>query len=365
MKKILLILATTFLLSAKLYGADLYKIDPSHTNLVWHADHFGFSSPNGKFTDIEGKINLDERNIQNSSVEITIKTNSVNTGFTKLDSHLKSPDFFDVEKFPIATFKSTSIKNTQNSLVKVYGILTIKDIKKPITLNVKINKIGKNPITGNKTIGMSIEGEIKRSDFDIIYGLPNIGNKVILKIESEAIYQGSEVAKKENIASWEIIENKSKLEFSASQGASIIKGAFKKFNGKIDFDPNIIDKGSIEIEVDIASIDMSFTEALETVKTENWLASSSFPKAIFKSNNFKALPGKNNFSASGTLELKGKKMPLSLNFNLKSINDRNAYAIGSTTIKRSDFGIGDKNINKANGINEEILINFEISAKKK
>jgi polyisoprenoid-binding protein YceI len=76
------------------------------------------------------------------------------------------------------------------------------------------------------------------------------------------------------------------------------------------------------------------------------------------------MPGKNNFSAKGNLQLKGKTVPINLNFNLKAINDRYAYALGSIVLKRSDFNIGDKNINKSNGVLDEILVNFEIQAKK-
>ncbi len=355
-----------FLISKNLLAQDLYKIDNSHTNLIWYASHFGFSKPSGKFTDIEGKILLDERNPQNSSVEIIVKTTSISTGFTKFDNHLKSVDFFDVEKFPLAIFKSQSIRSAGSSGAKVSGILTIKEIKKLVNFDVKINKIGKNPITQNKTLGMTISGTIKRSDFGITYGAPGIGDEVKIEIECEAIYQGTSTTEslQNNDSAWQIIENKSKLEFIAKQNGSSIKGSFKKFNGKINFNPNLLDKSNVEIEIDTTSVELSFQEALQTLKNQNWLATEAFPKALFKADNFVAMPGKNNFSAKGTLKIKDKIIPATLNFNLKAINDRYAHAIGNASIKRTDFEIGDRNISKANGVEDQVIINFEIQANK-
>ncbi len=364
MKKLLLILANFFCFISLANGADLYKIDPMHANVVWSANHFGFSSPSGKFGDVEGKIIIDERNAQNSSVEVIIKTNSISTSFAKFDAHLKSVDFFNVEKFPIATFKSTSIRASGSSGAKVSGLLSIKEISKPITLDVRINKIGKSPVTQNKTIGMTISGKIKRSLFGINYGIPGISDEVSLQIECEAIYQGENSESSNSESDWEIMDNKSKIEFFATQNGSKVNGSFKKFKGKINFDPNLLDKNSVEIEVDTSSIDIPFLEAMETAKSVGWLATETYSKAIFKSNNFIAMPGKNNFLAKGVLQLKGKAVPINLNFNLKAINERYAYAIGSVVLKRSDFNIGDKNINKSNGVLDEVLVNFEIQAKK-
>jgi polyisoprenoid-binding protein YceI len=364
MKKLLLAIVNFLCFVNLANGADLYKIDPMHANLTWSANHFGFSSPSGKFSDIEGKIIIDERNPQNSSVEVNIKTNSITTGFPKFDTHLKSVDFFNVEKFPIATFKSTSIRQMGSSGAKVSGLLNIKEVSKQITLDVKINKIGKNPITQNKTIGMTISGKIKRSSFGINYGIPGISDEVNIQIECEAIYQGQSNQSNNSESDWQIIENKSKIEFEATQSGSKVSGSFKKFSGKINFDPNRLDKNSVEIEVDTSSIEIPFLEAVETAKSVGWLATETYPKSIFKSDNFIAMPGKNNFSAKGNLQLKGKTVPINLNFNLKAINDRYAYALGSVVLKRSDFNIGDKNINKSNGVLDEILVNFEIQAKK-
>lgn len=365
MKKLLTFLALFILKVGDSFGADLYKLDPLHTNLVWSASHFGFSAPSGKFTDIDGKIIIDERNAQNSTVEVIIRTNSIKTGFDKFDTHLKSSDFLDCEKFPIAVFKSTSVRPSGSGFAKVNGTLTIKEIAQPITLDVKINKIGKNPITQKKTIGMTISGTLKRSLYNIKYGIPGISDEVKIEIECEATYEGEYQGKsQDSIAPWQIISEKSKIDFSTYQNGSLVSGSFKKFKGNIIFDPNKLDKSSVEIEVDTTSIDLGFVEAIETLKNSAWLATDSYPKAIFKSEKFVALPGKNNFSTKGSLQLKGKNIPIEIIFNLKAINQTYAHALGTLSIKRTDFNIGDKNINKANGVAELVNVSFEIHAKK-
>lgn len=92
MKKILTtIVALAFLTSAA--NAETYKFDQNHTSINWSANHFGFSNPSGKFTAVDGSLTLDEKNPAKSSLDITIKMDSLNTGLSKFDNHLKSADF--------------------------------------------------------------------------------------------------------------------------------------------------------------------------------------------------------------------------------------------------------------------------------
>ncbi len=109
MKKLKLLsvsIAALFLASANSFAqeANQYKIDPNHTSVTWSANHFGFSNPSGKFSDIDGSITFDEKNPKKSEVSVTIKIASLNTNLPKFDQHLKSKDFFDAEAFPTATF---------------------------------------------------------------------------------------------------------------------------------------------------------------------------------------------------------------------------------------------------------------------
>lgn len=163
-----------------------YTIDPTHTSVVWFVNHFGFSNPSGKFSDIEGSIVFDEKFPQKSVVEVTIKTAVLNTGFAKFDAHLKSADFFNVEKFATAKFVSKKIKVIGKNKAKIEGELTLLGISKPLTLDATFNKLGVNPINQKSTIGFSATSTITRSEFGINYAVPNVADKVNLLIEVEA-----------------------------------------------------------------------------------------------------------------------------------------------------------------------------------
>ncbi len=168
-------------------AAERYVFDDTHTSVIWFADHMGFSASTGQFMDFNGEITLDENNPENSKVEITIKTDSIRTGLPKFDDHLKNADFFNVEKFPEAKFVSTKVEVLGDNKAKVHGDLTMLGVTEPLVLDVKKNKIGKNPFNGKQTAGFSAHAVIKRSKYGMEYGLPGVGDDVRLVIEAEAI----------------------------------------------------------------------------------------------------------------------------------------------------------------------------------
>lgn len=343
-------------------AADTYKIDPNHTSVIWSANHFGFSSPSGKFSDIEGTITIDENNLQQSSVEITIKTSSMTTGFSKFDEHLKGSDFFNVASFPTAKFVSTSIVPSSKTNARVNGKLTFLGITQFISLDVKLNKKGLNPINQKQTIGFSATANIRRSDFKMNFGLPNISDNVKLTIEAEGII--ANLYSPNAIPEWKIIPSQSKIEFQARQDNSIISGSFKKFDGQIIFDRSRNDNSKIAIEIDTGSVDISFLEALETLKSSPWLAVQDFPKAIFTADQFVPM-NNNSFRAIGKLSIKGKVAPVTLDFTLNKYSNEYALATGTATIKRSDFAIGDRDIKKANDVQDQVVVTVTISASRK
>ncbi len=177
-----------FAISSKAVLADnnQYKIEPNHTSVVWFASHFGFSNPSGKFTDIDGTVTFDETHPEKSALDVTIKIASLVTGLPKFDDHLKSDDFFDVKKFPTAKFVSTKVKVTGKNKAKIEGDLTMHGVTKPVTLNVKFNKAGANPLSNLQTIGFSATGVITRSEFGLDYAVPGVSDAVNLTIEVEA-----------------------------------------------------------------------------------------------------------------------------------------------------------------------------------
>jgi polyisoprenoid-binding protein YceI len=170
-------------LSFPIFSAN-YTFDPSHSFVEWQINHFGFSNPSGKWF-FEGTLNLDEKNPANSEVAIRIPLEAMVTGIPKLTEHLNSPDFFDVKKYPLATFESQSI-TVQSQTATIKGLLSLHGVTRPLTLHVKLNKLGMNPISHKKTAGFSGDATLKRSDFQIDRYLPGLSDSVKLNIEAEA-----------------------------------------------------------------------------------------------------------------------------------------------------------------------------------
>lgn len=370
MKKLLAILILCFYSNLAL-AADIYHLDPDHTNINWSASHFGFSKPSGKFARSEGIIILDEANPTKSSLEVTIDTRSIITGIDGFDNHLKSEDFFNVVQFPTAKFVSSQIITSGKNRGKIKGDLTLLGVTKPITLEARLNKIGINPFTRKKTAGFSAAAIIKRSDFGMNFGIPGVSDKVKIEIEAEAIFSSSSIIKEEEASQdvddknyvennqWKIIKNESIVSFEAKQANSAIKGDFTGVSGSILFDKNKKQGNEVKIEIETSSIRMSFNDALDVLKKSDWLDINSFKKAIFIAKDFKAISDK-KMIASGNLTIKNKTIPVNFNFEFTEYTKTKAVAKGSFKVNRKNFGIG----NNDNKVDDQVEISFIISATK-
>jgi polyisoprenoid-binding protein YceI len=168
--------------------ADNYEIDSAHTIPYFSINHLGFSTQMGRFDKAAGKLTLDVAK-KTGSVEITIDTNSVSTGFAKRDQHLKSPDFFNAAEFPNMTFKSTKVTFNGDKVASVEGNLTIMKTTKPVTLTVTSMNCGANPMNKKDACGFDATTKIKRSDYGMNYGVPAIGDEVTLILAVEAVKQ--------------------------------------------------------------------------------------------------------------------------------------------------------------------------------
>ncbi|MCB1681162.1 MAG: polyisoprenoid-binding protein [Rhodospirillales bacterium] len=162
-----------------------YAFDKLHTQIIFFVSHLGYSHSEGKFLDFDGGFTFDRTDPSKSSVEVTINTAGLNMDDQKWDDHLKSADFFDVEKFPTMTFKSTNVEVTGDDTANITGDLTLLGVTKPVTLAVKHNKSGKHPFGDKYVSGFSATATIKRSDFGMKYGLPLLGDDVDIHIEVE------------------------------------------------------------------------------------------------------------------------------------------------------------------------------------
>jgi len=187
--KLFLVMVAFFTLTATTEAAETFTFDPNHTYVLWHVNHFGFSSPSGKWL-ANGTVTLDKDHPQMSTVNVTIQVADLDTGIPKLDEHLKGELFFDVAKYPTATFVSDKTLVAENNTAKVHGILTLHGVSKPVTLDVKLNKVGISPVTNKMTVGFTASTTLKRSDFGMTSLLPGVGDDVKINIEAEAAKSG-------------------------------------------------------------------------------------------------------------------------------------------------------------------------------
>ncbi|HAT6324889.1 TPA: hypothetical protein JBD08_10925 [Legionella pneumophila subsp. pneumophila] len=160
-------------------------LDNQHTYVLWKVKHLGFSTQAGKWY-ASGQLVLDKDNPQQSKVNVTIKVDDIVTGIPELDKHLKGKLFFDTKQFPTATFVSNRVEVMGENKAKVYGMLTLHGVTKPIILNVILNKAGINLLNDRETAGFSATTSLKRSDYGIKALIPEVGDDVEIEIEAEA-----------------------------------------------------------------------------------------------------------------------------------------------------------------------------------
>lgn len=163
-----------------------YALDPAHTIVLASWNHMGYSNPSLNFADAKGELVYNAENPSASSVNVTLPLSGI-TSFTKeFDTHLRNSDFFDIAKFPEATFKSTSVTPAGVNKFTVAGDLTIKGISKPVTLDVTLNGAGEHPMTKQQAIGFDATTTLKRSDFGLEMAAPAVSDEVKLRITTEA-----------------------------------------------------------------------------------------------------------------------------------------------------------------------------------
>jgi len=139
-------------------------IDSAHTKIQFKVKHLMISNVMGSFKEFEGKASMIENDFTTTKVDVTIKTASIDTEAPDRDAHLKSPDFFDAEKYPEIIFKGSGMTLKDEDNYELKGNLTIKDVTKPITLSVEYGGLMNDP-WGNKKAGFSVTGEINRKDW--------------------------------------------------------------------------------------------------------------------------------------------------------------------------------------------------------
>jgi polyisoprenoid-binding protein YceI len=186
MSKRIVVLAFASLPLAAFAATDTYTFDPLHTSVSFSIDHLGLSMIHGRFSKYSGKFSID-RAAKTGSVELVVETASVDTNDNdkgnrprSRDEHLRSADFFNAAEFPRMTYKSTNAIFAGDAPTVVEGNLTLLGVTKPISLTVERFKCIPATTTAKERCGGIVTGKIKRSEFGMKRGIPNIGDEVIL-----------------------------------------------------------------------------------------------------------------------------------------------------------------------------------------
>jgi len=178
-------------------SAETFVLDRDHTEVRASWDHLGMSRQSARFSDVIGRVSFFPENPEQSSVDVTIKVNSVSTGVSALDKHLTtSSDFFDVGRYPDITFKSRAVIMTSPKSANIDGDLTINGITKPVTLSAVWNYLGEHPLAnanpvykGVQAAGFSARTQILRSEWGITRVIPLVSDEIRINIEAEMLKQ--------------------------------------------------------------------------------------------------------------------------------------------------------------------------------
>lgn len=175
-----------------------WTIDPAHSSAEFSVKHMMISTVKGRFGDLKGTLVVDAANPARSSVEAEIATASIDTRADQRDAHLRSPDFFDVERFPAITFRSRRVEGAharEGDRFKVVGDLTIRDVTREITLDATFEGTGRDPWGGERA-SFSADAKLDRRDFGLTWnqaletGGVLVSNDIRVRLEVQAVKQG-------------------------------------------------------------------------------------------------------------------------------------------------------------------------------
>lgn len=189
-----IILSMGIMISSILSSAQttIWSYDPSHAKVGFSISHFGISETEGKFTKFEGVVLSDKPDFSDAKIDFTVDAVSINTEDMKRDAHLRSPDFFDVARFPKIMFKSKLLKSTAKNKYELIGDLTMHGVTREMKLDVVYNGTVVDPYKNIKA-GFKIKGEIDRTQYGLVWngtlaaGELLVGNTVNLDINIELL----------------------------------------------------------------------------------------------------------------------------------------------------------------------------------
>ena len=169
-------------------AADTYQVDSVHSYILFRIKHFDVGYSYGRFNEPAGSFRYDETTPSNNSIELQVNAKDVDTNVAKRDNHLRSPDFFNVENYPLISFKSNSVKKLNDNSFEITGNMNLLGKSRPMTLRVRQTGAGKDPF-GNFRRGFQANFTIKRSDFGMDFMMGALSDEVDLTVSVEGIRQ--------------------------------------------------------------------------------------------------------------------------------------------------------------------------------
>lgn len=163
-----------------------YELDPSHSQIVFSYDHFGFSTTYGMFSGFEGKIGFDKADPANSTVAVSFPVRTMLTGWEARFQHFMADDFFAAADDEMVTFASTAIEVTGDETALITGDLTLNGVTQPVVLDAVLNGMGNNPMANKEWVGFNATTTLKRSDFNLGAFAPMVSDEVDVVISIEA-----------------------------------------------------------------------------------------------------------------------------------------------------------------------------------
>ena len=173
--------------TASIQAQDTFNVDTAHSSLIFRVKHLNTSYAYGRFNDFSGSFVIDKKSPAKNSLNLEVKTASVDTANAQRDTHLKGPDFFNVKQFPTATFKSKSVKlGGAPGTMDVTGDLTINGVTKPVKATIELTGEGPTPFKDYRA-GLETTLTLKRSDFGIKFMPEGLGDEVKLVVSLEGV----------------------------------------------------------------------------------------------------------------------------------------------------------------------------------
>jgi polyisoprenoid-binding protein YceI len=169
-----------------------YELDPNHTTLGFAGKHMMVTTVRGRFNEFRGDVSVEDDDPTTAVVSATVQVASLDTGQTQRDQHLRSGDFFDVERYPEMTFASTGVESRGRNRYRLQGNLTIKDLTRPISLEVEVEERFTDPF-GNERVGVTASGKLNRKDWGLTWnqvleaGRLLVGDEIKVEVESALI----------------------------------------------------------------------------------------------------------------------------------------------------------------------------------